>query len=158
MDQQDQQQESLFGLSIDPHSRMHLAETAKWTRFLAIAGFVFIGLMILYGIVMSVVVSKITPRYSSEFESPYSSTIGFVLIIYTIIFGVIYFFPCLFTLRFSNYMKEALNTNDQEKLNSAFQNLKIAARYLGILTIIGLALFAIVILIALATGLMSGLK
>jgi len=158
MEQQEQSQDSLFGLSIDPNSRMHLAETARWTRFLAITGFVFIGLMIVYGIVMSVVINKAMSRYSNDFGSPYSSTFSFVMIIYMLIIGVIYFFPCLFILRFSNFMREALHTDDQDKLTSAFQNLKITVRYLGILAIIGLVLFAIIILVALAAGSMSMFK
>jgi len=55
-------------------------------------------------------------------------------------------------------MREALHTDDQDKLTSAFQNLKITVRYLGILAIIGLVLFAIIILVALAAGSMSMFK
>jgi len=40
-------------------------------------------------------------------------------------------------------MKDALQRNDQETLNLSFQNLKAYYRITGILTIIGLAFFAL---------------
>jgi len=58
-------------------------------------------------------------------------------------FGVLYFFPCLFLFRFANNMIVALNSNEQITLNRSFQNLKIMFRYVGILTIIVLALYII---------------
>jgi Mg2+ and Co2+ transporter CorA len=42
-------------------------------------------------------------------------------------------------------MRTALSANDQQALNSAFQNLKICYRYIGILTIIGLVFLAIAV-------------
>src|SRR5256885_16811682 len=105
---------SLFGLVIDPNSRIHLTETAKWTRFLAIAGFIFIGLMILYGVMMSFVFNNLMDKYQPAFPQTYPANMGIVLVLYMVIFGLIYFFPCLFTLRFSNYMRRALYSNDQE--------------------------------------------
>jgi uncharacterized membrane protein YjgN (DUF898 family) len=153
MEQDNQTHESsIFGLTIDLNSKTHLVETARWTRFLAIAGFVFIGLMIVYGIVMSAVMGNAMSKVDNDMGPAFSSAFGVVMIMYMVVIGVIYFFPCLFTLRFSNHLREALNTNDQEKLTKAFQNLKITVRYLGILTIIGLAFFVIAILFAIIAG------
>ena len=45
-------------------------------------------------------------------------------------------------------MRTALHENNQDALNRSFQNLKILYRYWGILTVIGLALFAIFVLFA----------
>ena len=55
----------------------------------------------------------------------------------------IWFFPLLFLLRFANKMRFALAGNDQQALNTSVQNLKICFRYVGIITIIILALYAI---------------
>jgi hypothetical protein len=40
------QESSLFGFGIDQSSRAHLAEAAKWAKFLAIVGFVMCGLIV----------------------------------------------------------------------------------------------------------------
>ena len=51
--------------------------------------------------------------------------LGVGVAIMYIIIAVIAFFPFLFILRFANQMKAALHSNDQDLLNSSFQNLKI---------------------------------
>lgn len=135
------QSSSLFGLTIDLNSKVHLSEAARWTKFLAIAGFIFIGLMILYGFLMPEFMRSSISRFPNEEPRDFPvSMFRTIMMVYMLIFGAIYFFPCYFILRFSNFMKDALNTNSQEKLVSAFQNLKITVRYLGVLTIIFLGL------------------
>jgi ABC-type nickel/cobalt efflux system permease component RcnA len=44
-------------------------------------------------------------------------------------------------------MKTALYGNDQENLNSSFQNLKRYFRYVGIITIIGIGIWIIWLLV-----------
>jgi len=141
---------SLFGLTIDLNSKAHLLETASWTKFLAIAGFIFIGVMICWGILMPEVIENNLSRTNQEFQSTFpKSSYRIVMIVYVTIFGFIYFLPCLFTLRFSNQMKKALNSNNQGVLILAFKNLKITARYIGVLTIIFLSLFVIMAVVML---------
>ena len=44
-------------------------------------------------------------------------------------------------------MKTALNSNDQEYLNQSFQNLKSLFKYVGIITIIVIAVYALMLAI-----------
>lgn len=133
----------LFSLSIDPATKAHLTETAKWARFLAIIGFMFILLMILLGVYSSLTVS----RYMDEFEGMgnrgFASNIGVGVAVMYILIAVVAFFPFLFMLRFANQMRTALQTNNQGLFNASFQNLKVYFRYLGIITIISLVLMAL---------------
>lgn len=69
------------------------------------------------------------------------------MVVGTLITFAIVFFPLLFLLRFANAMKRAIAANDQNRLNEAFQNLKVYFRYLGILVIIFLVLYGIIIVI-----------
>jgi uncharacterized membrane protein YjgN (DUF898 family) len=153
MEEQTQpQSSSLFGLTIDLNSKAHLLEAAKWTKFLAIAGFIFIGLMVSWGILMPELMKNSIPKLNPDFENDFSiSMFRTMMIVYMLVFAAIYFFPCLYTLRFSNLMKRSLHTNNQEKLTSAFKNLKITVRYLGVLTIIFLSLSVLVFVIFLIT-------
>ena len=73
--------------------------------------------------------------------------VGFTL--YLLVCAAIGFFPFFFLYRFSTKAKAALASGDQESLNVSLQNLKVYFRYLGIITIIILALYAIILLIAL---------
>jgi hypothetical protein len=137
---------SLFSLSIDPVTKAHLSEAARWARFLAIVGMIGLALMIVFGIFGSAMMfsaaGSLDGNYGASGMAAYGS--GFFAT-YIIIVAVLYFFPLLFTLRFANKMRTALSANDQQALNSAFQNLKICYRYIGILTIIGLVFLAIAV-------------
>jgi hypothetical protein len=57
-------------------------------------------------------------------------------------------FPLLFLLQFANRMKRALAANEQDDLNDAFLQLKKYFRYLGIIVIIVLALYALMFVLA----------
>jgi len=147
MEQQDQIQESpLFGLSIDPLIKSHLSEAARWGKFLAIVGFVMCGLIVLGGIIVATTVGSVERTYGSDIGTSISSSFSSAFIFIYIVVAVLYFFPCLFLLRFSNKMKSALAADNQADLTASFQNLKVLLRYVGILIIIVLAIYLLAIL------------
>ena len=151
-----EQNASLFNLSIDPVTKEHLSETAKWARFLAIVGLVLLALMVVFGIYFSTVVaSSATSQFEDDFGTSRSNpfaAMGVGMAIVYVILALIWFFPLLFLLRFSNKMRSALAGNDQNLLNNAFQNLKASMRYVGIVTIIILVIYALIFVIAIATA------
>ncbi len=151
------QEPTLFGFGIDLSSRAHLGEAAKWARFLAIIGFIMCGLLALIGIFAGSVFSSMSSRYDDYGgASAFGDGFGIIMILMYVGIAVIYFFPCLFLLRFANHMKNALNTDDQLTLNTSFQNLKIMFRYVGIVTIIIISFYILMILFAALTA-MSGM-
>lgn len=141
---------SLFSLNIDPVTKTHLAETARWARFLAILGMIVLGL----GLVVSLMGATIFTSFfgfPTGIDDESNAALGAVrigMVIGTLIVSAVVFFPLLFLLRFANAMRRALAANDQGRLNEAFQNLKVYFRYLGILVIIFLVLYGIIIAIA----------
>ena len=137
---------SLFTLSIDPVTKTHLSEAAKWARFLAIVGMIALALMIIFGIFGSAMLFSSAGSMDGYGASGMGAYGSGIFAAYMIMVAVLYFFPLLFTLRFANKMRAALNANDQQALNTSFQNLKICFRYIGILTIIGLAFMAIAVI------------
>ncbi len=155
------QDTSLFGINVDQAGKSHLADAAKWAKFLAVFGFIVCGLIVIIGIFFGSFFSMLTSQYGSNpyNELPASSGLGSVMgtamaFIY-ILMALIYFFPCLFLFRFATKMKNALASNDQTVLNASFQNLKAAFRFVGILTIIGMAFWLLAIIVGLlgaATG------
>lgn len=154
MEESQYQSESLFSLSIDPVTKTHLSETARWARFLAIIGMIGIVLMVVggvaYSIWLSTAVQSLNDRVIREpgsFETAFvfGTAIGFIIM------AAIAFFPLMYMLRFSNRMRRALDANDQESLNVSFQNLKIYFRYLGIITIIIIGLWVIRIVMLMLT-------
>jgi hypothetical protein len=134
-----EQTTSLFGLGIDTIARNHLSEAARWAKFLAVCGFILIGLMVLYGMAMVMFFTQL-PDYDDSYRT--NETKSLLGIITSVIFAaciLLAFFPYLFLLKFANKMKRALESDDQSELNASFMNLKIPYRYMGILTIISLA-------------------
>jgi len=133
---------SLFSLSIDPVTKAHLSEAAKWARFLAILGMIFLVFMILLGVFGSTMLFSSMNSFEGDATGMAAYGSG-IFAGYMIVIAVIYFFPLLFTLRFANNARTALNTNNQQALNTSFQNLKACFRFIGILTIIGSVFMAV---------------
>lgn len=145
---------SLFNLTIDPLTKSHLYETAKWARFLSIVGMISLALMILFGLFFSTIFSGLSNNSfdGAEPSTEWTTGMGMAMGIIYIIIAIIWFFPLLYLLRFSNTIKSAVNSNDQNALNVSFQNLKACFRYIGILTIIVIALYALILVFAIVGG------
>ncbi|MGZ8561966.1 MAG: hypothetical protein ACXWV3_10250 [Flavisolibacter sp.] len=97
---------------------------------------------------------KINQQYDGEFKpsTGLAQSVGIGMVIMYLIIAIIWFFPLLFLLRFANQVQSAILSNNQESLNSAFQNLKVCFRYVGIVTIIGMAFYLLAIVITITTG------
>lgn len=130
-------------LMIDWRSKEFLKETAKWTKFLAILGFVGIGLMVLGSLVMLFAPSSLM----SNGDFPFGGKI-FMMLLY-LAFAVLYYFPISYLYQFSENTKKAIVNNDNNAIRDAFEFLKSHYKFMGILTIILLAFYAIIIFIAL---------
>jgi len=151
----EQQNDQLFGLSLDATSRRFLTETAKWARFLSVIGFIICVLMILGGIAFAVFLNN-----SNNVFDKYGSTqlqfgdMGRMLGFFYILIAILYFFPCLYLNRFSNKMTTAIRSEDQASMNAGFENLKSLFKFCGVMTIIVIAVYiiAFVIGVGAATG------
>lgn len=130
------------GLSLNNEMLGYLSDSAKWARFLAIVGFVVVGLMI----IASFFIGTMASQYGGMGMSG-----GFITVIY-LIFAVIYFFPLLYLYRFGNEMRNALNTKDNILLTESFYNLRKHYNFIGVLTMIILILYGAMLLIGLIGG------
>ena len=130
-------------LVIDWRSKEFLKETAKWTKFLAILGFVGIGLMVLGSLVVLFAPSSLM----SNGDFPFGGKI-FMMLLY-LAFAVLYYFPISYLYQFSENTKKAIENNDNNAIRDAFEFLKSHYKFMGILTIILLAFYAIMIFIGL---------
>ena len=141
---------NLFELQVDATSSSYLNETAKWSKFLAIAGFVFCALLIGLGFL-----TMLTFATDLNGIGMYGAGLGVGFAMIYIIIGVLYFFPCLFLLRFASRMQVALRSNDQNSLVGGFANLKSCFKFMGILTIVILAFWVISIIFAVISATMN---
>ena len=145
----DQQNQNLFELQLDQPSTAYLGEAAKWAKFLAIMGFIFCAFMVVAALFAGSMMSAMMSSAGSGFGSMYGS--GVITVIY--LFGAaLYFFPCLFLFRFASQMQDAIRNHEQSKLQGSLKNLKSCFRFLGILTIVIIAIYVLILIGALVVG------
>lgn len=132
-------------LNITPEAAGYLKESGSWGRFLAIMGFVFIGLVILVGLFAGAVLGQI--------GAPMGISGGFFSILYLLI-GLLYFFPVWYLFKFATNARSAIDRKDGQALTTSLENLKSMFKFMGIFMIIILALYAVAIVFGLAGALM----
>jgi len=130
----------LQSVTLDNESINELLETRKWSMFLSVCGFVFLGLGIIFAFVMLVQKSAYMPRFSG------------IMLLPMIILTVVYFFPIYYLYKFSVISKEVLTVKSNYKPKDAFEYLKRHYRFMGILCIV---IFSIYLLAFLAFGVSS---
>jgi hypothetical protein len=143
-------QTNLFELQVDQTAMTYLRDAAKWARFLAIAGFVFCGLFVVFAIVVATVLANLLNTMGT---GPATGGMGAAPISAVYIFiALLNFFPNLYLYNFAARMRLALQDNDQDQLNIAFRNIRGLFRFVGVLMIIGLGMFILFFLILLITA------
>jgi len=143
-------QTNLFELQVDQTAMSYLRDAARWARFLAIAGFIFCGLFVVFAIVVATVLAGLL---STMGTSPATGGMGAgpIAAVYIGI-ALVSFFPNLYLYNFAGRMRAALRDNDQDQLNIAFKNVRALFRFVGVLMIIGLGLFVLFFLLLLITA------
>ena len=129
-------------LTVNSRSKSFLKETAKWAKFLSIIGFIGIGIIVVFSFFAGTIFENLPNT------QPMPIDLGMTLTITYLILAVIYFFPIYYLFQFSNKMKAALLTKNDETLSDAFEVLKSHYKFVGVLTIIMLSLYALVFLFA----------
>jgi hypothetical protein len=135
---------------INEDSKTYLLESAKWFRFLGIVGFVMVGLIVLIGIFASISLSMISPEMDAL------GIPSFVVGLYYIVIAIIYFFPCLYMVRFARNMNTGLVNSSQEYVTEGFRTLKVLYRFWGIVTIIALGFVALSFVVGIIFGVAAG--
>lgn len=134
--------EEIFTFGIDDTAKAYLLQTARWTKFLAIIGFISIGLMLAAGFSVYYAYSNATTELG-----PFAASPGRIVLAYALV-GIIYFYPVLELIRFSIRVKSSVNTNNQQLFNTAMRHQRNMFRYLGVLTIVLLVVYGILITVS----------
>jgi hypothetical protein len=126
-------------LEIRQDSLNHLNTARKWSMFLAIVGFIILGMLI--------IISLVTGTFLSAFSSGdgISGLSDTLVILVFLALGVGFFFPLYFLLKFSNHMANTVQSLDNLEIYKAVKNLKCYFVWLGIMVIFILALYAIIL-------------
>jgi hypothetical protein len=128
--------------------RSYLAETARWGRFLAIMGYIGIGIILLMAIMVMGMgsVASLVPGMGMG-----GLGIGAFGFIYVVI-AAFYFFPVYYLHQFAIRIRRGLASQGLEDVTAGFQNLKSLFKFMGIFTIVILSIYALIIVIAIIAG------
>lgn len=120
-----------------------LNTTAKWTKFLAILGFIGLGLMLVGGLFMGVIFSFLN---NIPTNTPFPFPMRWLGLIY-FVFAAVYVLPVIYLNNFSNYLSKAVAFRQTEMLTIALENIKKHFKYMGVLTIVMFASYFIGIIV-----------
>lgn len=134
-------------LHVSSEGQQYLKETAKWAKFLAIVGFVMTGFIVLAALFAGTLFSTLA---QSSPELAFFPSAG-ITIIYLFL-AALYFFPCLFLLQSSQKLTLALQNGSSEELTVALEKIKSFFRFVGIMTLVIIALYALMILFLILGG------
>jgi hypothetical protein len=129
-------------IEIEIDTLKHLNTARKWAMFLAIIGFIFLGLIIIIGLIAG---TFLTAFSSGEKGLGIPESLMFVPIL---LLALVYFFPVLYLFRFSKHTSHAIHTYDKLELHKAIKNLKYYFAYIGVLIIVIFSLYITVLIIA----------
>ncbi|MFV0378011.1 MAG: hypothetical protein ACK5JD_12010 [Mangrovibacterium sp.] len=132
-----QSEEKLFRLA---SVRSDLRDAAKWAKFLSIVGFVMIGILVV--ICIGVMLAGSALSQFADTPMPF----GLLGIIYLLI-AALYFFPVYYLYNFAKATIYGIDGADENQLARGMANLRRLFKFMGILTIIVLAIYAIALVI-----------
>ncbi len=136
-------------LSITEDIRSYIYETAKWTRFLAIVGFIFSAFTAMFAFSAS---AFLTTLATVQPANPLLQLGPGVLMVVFLLFALLYFYPSLLLFNYSSAAKNAVLYADQAGLMVAMSKLKSFFKFWGILMMVFILLYLLAILASLMGG------
>jgi hypothetical protein len=112
-----------------------LRESAQWGKFLAILGFVFIGLGVI-GMLFNI---------GAMASGGFGGTEGGLFALAYLVFVGITIIPIIYLYNFSQKMQAALQQKSQPLLQDAFENHKSMFKFYGILVLVMIIVYIIVL-------------
>jgi hypothetical protein len=133
------------GLQINENTLYYWQQMTKWTKFFGILGFVLAGL---YGVLCLWGLTAMLG--SDEMDLARMGLGGLVYLVFAMViaFIVVIGMLSLNHLRFTEQMRAAINTNNQEALESAWRNMSQAWRTYGYASLMLIVLYVVILVVA----------
>jgi Family of unknown function (DUF5362) len=153
----EQNQSSLFNLSIDSNTASTIKTSTQWARILAICGIIMGALVVVIGLIIPSIMrnsmrSSGFSNYDREsMDSAMAAGMGVGMVLY-IIMGALIILGNIFLLNYANKTSAALNANDSSLLNAGMAGLRNYFTFWGIIMILSMLLMIIGILGVVAAG------
>ena len=126
-----------------------LYKASKWALFLAILGFINVGLMILGAIVFAVGLDFMTQGMEEMMALP---SMTFYMAAVYLLMALIVFFPFYYLYRFATRADSGVADRDEHLLARSFGNLKSHYKFVGVMVIIVLCIYIVGMIFAVLGG------
>ncbi len=110
-----------------------ILEMAKWAKFLAILGYIALGLAVL-GII------SILTFTAGMGGGSVGATESLIFIAYFVVL-LLYFLPIHYLYKAASRLKRGLESNEETTVTSGFESLKAHYKFIGIFTIVLISLY-----------------
>lgn len=124
----------------------YLRESAKWSKFLSILGFIGVGFM--------VIASLFVAAMGSSLGNGVAFSPILIALLYLFMAGL-YVMPVYYLYKYSVDITNGLKNRNQELLTKGFGFLKSHHKFLGISAIIVISMYFLIFIVALFAGLSS---
>ena len=123
-------------LYVTESMKVDLLSAAKWAKFLCIVGCVAVGFMLIAAFCMMAFGAMAAKLVDGLPLGPAMGLLYLVMV-------ALYVYPLIKGFQFANGVKAACLQNDQYQMARGFAGMNSLLRYLGVLTIIVIAIYAI---------------
>ena len=141
-------EEQIQRIEVNFESRNFLYSAAKWSKLLAVIGFVFVGILLLTAVFVSGLLTHLKAMNANLGRIPVGTLSAFYVFL-----ALLYFFPSLYLNQFSRNIKEGIKYNSSVQLSRAFLKLKSFFKFWGILTLIIIVFYFLLIVMGVVGGL-----
>ncbi len=125
-----------------------LRVSGKWCMFLAIVGFIGIGLLLIVAVVMFAVMSAVPNMAMAGADTGpgvpafalFGAMKGLLSGLYVVL-AIVYFFPVYYLYKYAKGMKMSIEASNSDLLSEALVNLKSHHKFLGIMTIVMISIY-----------------
>jgi hypothetical protein len=134
-------------LHLNDNAKTYVLETAKWAKFLSIVGFVITGFIVIGALFAGSILAFLKESNSGHMGVP-AAAITFVYLL----LAAVYFLPCWYLYKAAVFLKSALATNNSTDLAAGLGKVNSYFKFMGILTLLVLGMYALILVFALVGG------
>lgn len=127
-----------------------LRESAKWTFFLSIIGFIGIGFMVIASVFIGTLMATMP---NIDYGTPFPIK-SFLSIIY-LVMALLYVFPVYYLFKYASGMKKALEYKNSNEVANALVFLKSHHKFLGITAIVIISMYILILFVAIVGGIIA---
>lgn len=141
-----------FELHLDESAKDFLKETAKWSYFLSIIGFIGIGFFVIIALFAGSIFSTMGSTVPGM--GAMAGSFGIILSGIYLAIAAVYFLPVYYLNKFAVNAKRAFRENDSQALTNSFEYLKSHYKFIGIFMLSILVLYALIMVFAVIGSIM----